>query len=73
MLLYVDDIILASDCSELLQEVKELLMSSFNMKFLGELHSFLGIKIDRSPEGIFLNQSYYFEMFYSVVIHLDEF
>ena len=57
LLLYVDDIILASNCPELLQEVKELLMSSFSMKFLGELHSFLGIEIDRSSEGLYLNQS----------------
>jgi len=61
LLLYVDDIILASNSRDLLDEVRQLLMSHFSMKDLGQLHNFLGIKIERTADGMFLNQSLYFE------------
>ena len=38
---------------------KNLLMSKFDMKDLGVADVILGIKIERTPEGIFLSQSHY--------------
>lgn len=40
---------------------KEVLMSEFKMTDLGPLHLFLGIKIDRTNEGMFLTQSQYIQ------------
>lgn len=59
ILLYVDDIILAGNNIEKLHEVKSELKMEFSMTDLGELKCFLGIKIDRNKETMFLSQSSY--------------
>ncbi|KAI5728895.1 hypothetical protein M8J77_025006 [Diaphorina citri] len=61
LLLYVDDIIIAGSSKEILQNWKTVLMSEFKMTDLGPLHLFLGIKIDRTNEGMFLTQSQYIQ------------
>lgn len=50
LVLYVDDILLAGNDSEKLQEVKNKLCKVFEMKDLGEPKLFLGIKIQRDRE-----------------------
>ena len=63
MVLYVDDIFLAADDTDLLIETKQLLFSHFDMKDLGETSYVLDIKIlhDR-PSGIMrLYQQTYIE------------
>ena len=45
LLLYVDDIFLASNDTDLLFEIKQLLFSPFDMKYLGEASYVLGIQI----------------------------
>lgn len=54
MVLYVDDILLASSNVLLLEEIKNMLSSSFDMKDLGVAHCVLGIEItrDRSKEMV---------------------
>lgn len=59
LLLYVDDIILASNSESALRIIKVALNKEFNMKDLGELRCFLGIKIDRTKDGLILNQTTY--------------
>lgn len=59
ILLYVDDIILAGNNIVKMKEVKSSLKNRFKMKELGNLNSFLGIKITRSENGMFLSQSCY--------------
>ena len=61
--LYVDDILLATNDTNLLVETKQLLFSHFNMKDLGEASYVLGIQILRDrPSGIMrLSQQTYIE------------
>lgn len=59
LLLYVDDIIIASNNENELKIIKASLKQEFCMTDLGELHYFLGIKIDKSKEGLLLSQSTY--------------
>ena len=49
VLLYIDDILLASNNLGFLLTIKEWLSSTFNMKDLGEVVSILGVKIQRGP------------------------
>jgi hypothetical protein len=47
LILYVDDILLASSDVSLLLETKRFLSSNFDMKYLGEASFVLGIEIHR--------------------------
>ena len=44
-----------------IDEAKNILRSHFDMKDIGEANFILGIKITRTCEGIFLDQSHYVE------------
>ena len=63
LILYVDDILLASSDVSLLQETKEFLSSNFDMKDLGEASYVLGIEIhrDRRNYALGLSQKEYIE------------
>jgi hypothetical protein len=58
-LLYVDDIILTASSTELLRRTISALQRQFAMKDLGPLHHFLGITVERCPDGLFLHQRTY--------------
>jgi len=45
--LYVDDLLLASNCVHMLRDTKSFLSKSFDMKDMGDAKYVLGIKIDR--------------------------
>ena len=49
LLLYVDDIVLTSSTTDLLQRTIIALQREFAMKDLGPLHHFLGITAERRP------------------------
>ncbi|GJZ39124.1 ribonuclease H-like domain-containing protein [Tanacetum coccineum] len=57
LLLYVDDIILTTSFTAILQRIISLLHSEFAMTGIGSLSCFLGISALRSVSGIFLSQS----------------
>lgn len=59
LILYVDDVLLASKCLDVLNKIKESLMSTFKMRDLGKVSSFLGIRVQQSEQGLFLNQEVY--------------
>ena len=61
LVLYVDDILLASNNSDLLIETKHMLSIHFDMKDLGETSYVLGIKIlrDRANGVLKLSQRIY--------------
>jgi hypothetical protein len=59
LLLYVDDIILTTSSSALLQRIMTRLSSEFAMTDLGALHHFLGIVVTHSYDGLFLSQRQY--------------
>jgi hypothetical protein len=65
LILYLDDILLASGDVNLLQETKKFLSSKFDMKDLGEASFVLGIEIHRDrKKGILgLSQKAYIEIF----------
>jgi len=65
LLLYVDDIIIAGNNRNRLNEIKHLLEKRFSMKDLGSLKNFLGIKIDRHERRMNLSQSVYISNFTS--------
>jgi hypothetical protein len=59
LLLYVDDIILAASSMKLLCRIISALQRKFIMKDLRPLHHFLGITVERCPDGLFLHQRTY--------------
>nr|GEU98830.1 retrovirus-related Pol polyprotein from transposon TNT 1-94 [Tanacetum cinerariifolium] len=56
---YVDDIIFGSTHPRYIQLFFDLMKSRFEMSMMGEMTFFLGLKINQSPYGIFINQSKY--------------
>ena len=61
LLLYVDDFLIASNNQSKLNSVKEKLASEFKMRDLGEVSYFLGVKITRTNNGMFLSQESYLQ------------
>ena len=59
VLIYVDDLVLASNSHDHCHQFKRYLHRCFKLKDLGPLKYFLGIEIARSPEGLFLCQRKY--------------
>ncbi|XP_071704527.1 uncharacterized mitochondrial protein AtMg00810-like [Rutidosis leptorrhynchoides] len=59
LLLYVDDIILATSSDHLRGQLMAKMACEFAMKDLGPLSSFLGISVNRSTNGLFIDQSTY--------------
>nr|GEX09840.1 hypothetical protein [Tanacetum cinerariifolium] len=59
MQIYVDDIIFGSTNSKLSKRFEKLKHGNFEMSMMEELKFFLGIQINQSPRGIFINQAKY--------------
>ncbi|CAN1239948.1 Retrovirus-related Pol polyprotein from transposon TNT 1-94, partial [Linum grandiflorum] len=59
LLIYVDDMILTGDDMDEIARTKQALQEHFHLKELGHLSYFLGLEIQRSPKGIFVNQKKY--------------
>lgn len=59
LLVYVDDIIVASARLDLIQELKQFMDSTFKIKDLGNLSYFLGIEAHQSTEGLNICQRKY--------------
>lgn len=49
---YVDDILIAADSDDLIDEIREKLRQHFDIKDLGEIHHCLGMEFHRRDEGI---------------------
>nr|GEZ26967.1 hypothetical protein [Tanacetum cinerariifolium] len=56
---YVDDIIFGSTHPRYIQLFFDLMKSRFEMSMMGEMMFFLGLQVNQSPCGIFINQSKY--------------
>jgi hypothetical protein len=59
IVIYVDDLIITRDSDADIFDLKKLLKQKFEMKDLGQLRYFLGIKVIQSPKGIWLLQRQY--------------
>ncbi|GJV12625.1 retrovirus-related pol polyprotein from transposon TNT 1-94 [Tanacetum coccineum] len=58
-MVYVDDIIFGSTHPRYTQLFSDLMKSLFEMSMMGEMTFFLGLQVNQSPRGIFINQSNY--------------
>ncbi|GJY97961.1 retrovirus-related pol polyprotein from transposon TNT 1-94 [Tanacetum coccineum] len=56
---YVDGIIFGSTNPRYAQLFADLIKSRFEMSMMGEMTFFLGLQVNQSPRGIFINQSNY--------------
>ena len=61
VLIFVDDIIIATNCEDLRKKVEKALSDRFKMKNLGELKHFVGIRVQQTAQGIKISQSEYIE------------
>jgi hypothetical protein len=59
LLIYVDDIIVASSSSDVVDALLSDLKSDFALKDLGPLHYFLGIEVKQYSDGLLLTQEKY--------------
>jgi len=59
VLVYVDDIIVASSSSQATDALLADLQAEFDLKDLGDLHFFLGIEVKRGRDGLILTQERY--------------
>ena len=59
LLIYVDDIVLTTSSTTLLQKIILSLHREFDMTDLGALNYFLGISVTRDTTGMFLSQKKY--------------
>jgi hypothetical protein len=56
VLVYVDDIIVASSNKKAIEQLLHKLSHEFALKDLGDLHYFLGIEVQKVSDGIILTQ-----------------
>jgi histone deacetylase 1/2 len=59
LLIYVDDIIVASSSDSAISALLRTLSTDFALKDLGDLHYFLGIEMHKHSNGLLLNQEKY--------------
>ncbi|PKU78515.1 Retrovirus-related Pol polyprotein from transposon TNT 1-94 [Dendrobium catenatum] len=59
LLIYVDDILFTGNNVSYINQILDQLSNRFAMKNLGHVHNFLGIKIDRNSDSLFLSQAQY--------------
>lgn len=59
VLVYVDDIIVASSSQEAVNALLSDLRQDFALKDLGDLHCFLGTEVKRNKEGLIMSQEVY--------------
>ena len=58
-LIWVDDIVLATNSTDCLSKIKTLLKDTFMMKDLGPISRFLGMKFVQTDDSIEINQTHY--------------
>ena len=59
ILVYVDDILIASEDVDFIEEIKAGVCDKFDMTDMGELDNFLNAKITRTDEKISISQTHY--------------
>ena len=64
VLVYIDDMLIAGDNLNLIEETKDALSKAFNMKDLGGLRYYLSIELPRSKDEILHQQNHALELIY---------
>ncbi|KAI0491778.1 hypothetical protein KFK09_026038 [Dendrobium nobile] len=59
LLIYVDDLLLTRNNSEVIQQLLSQLQVSFSLKQLGNVSLFLGLQVNQTNQGLFLHQTHY--------------
>lgn len=59
LIMYVNNIIITRDNHEEIKMLRRKLSKELEIKYLGELHYFLGMEVLRSKKGIFVSQQKY--------------
>ena len=59
VIIWVDDLVIAASSNDLLNKFKGTMKAKFNMKDLGKISYFLGIKFEQNEEKIIMNQRSY--------------
>ena len=59
LLLYMDGMIITGNDLNGIQKLKDFLSQQFEMKDLGHLSNFLGLKITHSTDGLYITQAKY--------------
>ena len=59
IIIYVDDLVIEGEHLADIEHIKKLLSNRFEMKYMKELHYFLGIEVIRTPYSIVFSQSRY--------------
>lgn len=59
ILVYVDDLLVCGNCQVKINDIKDMMSKSFNMKDLGPVNYLLEIEVHRSAAGFFLSQRKY--------------
>ncbi|KAJ0851918.1 putative RNA-directed DNA polymerase [Helianthus annuus] len=57
--IYVDDIIFRSTDDDLCKEFEKVMKKKFEMSSMGEMKFFLGLQVEKLPDGIFIHQTKY--------------
>ncbi|KAF6212808.1 hypothetical protein GE061_010517 [Apolygus lucorum] len=59
VLVWVDDLIIASTCEKWIVDLKQVMSANFDMKDIGNLVMFLGLRLHFLPDGLLINQEAY--------------
>lgn len=59
LLIYIDDILISGDYTEMIKSVKDYLHSLYTIKDMGQAKYFLGIEMTRDSTGIMISQMKY--------------
>ena len=57
--LYVDDIVLVGDNLDMIRDIKDAFKDRFQMKDLGELQHYLGMRVTRTADAMTIDQTQY--------------
>lgn len=54
--MYIDDILVAGCSSEVINKIKKILSTNFDIESLGEIRSYLAIRVTRQKDYFLLDQ-----------------
>ena len=70
-LVYVDDLIFASNNDEMSHEFSQNMSKEFEMSMIGELSHFLGLQVSQTTTGMFISQAKYLKDMLKIYVMED--